>query len=80
MENIICEAFWGIGDRELTIMVLLHAVRGSMLGIFFMTKFKAKKIVVLEYKYNIINYLNFYSTSTLSCFYPPKLGYPTLSV
>ena len=61
MKNIICKAFslrrwgwgWGgIGDREWTIMVLLHAVQGSMLGIFFMAKFKAKKIVVLEY--NII--------------------------
>ena len=68
MNNIICKAFslrrwgwgWGgIGDREWTIMVLLHAVQGSMLGIFFMAKFKAKKIVVLEYKYNIINYVNY---------------------
>ena len=30
-----------------------------MLGIFFMAKFKAKKIVVLECKYNIINYVNY---------------------
>ena len=68
MKNIICKAFFlrrwgwgwgGIGDREWTIMVLLHAVQGSMLGIFFMTEFKAKKIVVLEYKYNIINYVNY---------------------
>ena len=52
MKNIICKAvFWGggagggggIGDREWTIMVLLHAVQGSMLGIFFMMSSRQRK-------------------------------------
>ena len=34
MENIICNFFGGIGDRDWTIMDLLHAVHGSILVFF----------------------------------------------
>ena len=44
----------GIGDRERTIMVLLHAVQGSMLGDLLNDEFKAKIMVELEHKYNIM--------------------------
>ena len=63
MKNRICKAFFfleggwgGIGDREWTIMVLLHAGQGSMLANsdLLYDEFKAKKIVVLEYEYNIM--------------------------
>ena len=50
MKNIICKAyfFWGggegIGDRDWTIMVLFHAVQGSMLvSLLLSDEFKAKK-------------------------------------
>ena len=35
-------------------MVLLHAVQGSMLGDLLNDEFKAKIIVELEHKYNIM--------------------------
>ena len=43
MENIICEAFWGIGDRDWTIMFF-----------FFNASLLYDDFVVLEYKYNIM--------------------------
>ena len=56
----MCKDFWGMGDRDWTIMFVFcflcfffHAAQGSMLVFFFMT-ISRQKIVVLEYKYNIM--------------------------
>ena len=46
MKNIICKAFWGVGDRDWTIMVLFYTVHGD-------DELKAKKIVVLTILLNI---------------------------
>ena len=48
MKNIICKAYFlggwgeGIGDTDWTIMVLFHAVQGSMLVFFFLTSSRQK--------------------------------------
>ena len=78
MKNIICKAFFwgggGIGDRDWTIMVLFHVVQGVNARDLLNEEFKAKKIVALEYKYNVDSV--YYLTSTLSCFSKIRIPYP----
>ena len=54
MENIIGKDFWGIGDRDWTIMFFFFFFAGVNVSLLLYDDFKTKKIVVLEYKYNIM--------------------------
>ena len=54
MENIISKDFWGIGDRDWTITAFFSCSAGVNASLLLYDDFKTKKIVVLEYKYNIM--------------------------
>ena len=55
MENIISKAFWADGDRDWTIMFFFFSrSAGVNASLLLYDDFKTKKIVVLEYKYNIM--------------------------
>ena len=54
MENTISKAFWADGDRDWTIMVFFPRSAGVNASLLLYDDFKTKKIVVLEYKYNIM--------------------------
>ena len=54
MENIISKDFWRIGDRDWTTMVFFSRSAGVNVSLLLYDDFKTKKIVVLEYKYNIM--------------------------
>ena len=59
MENIISKDFWRIGDRDWTIMVFFSRSAGVNVSLLLYDEFKAKKIVVLEYKNNVMLTISF---------------------
>ena len=59
MENIISKDFWRIGDRDWTTMVFFSRSAGVNVSLLLYNEFKAKKIVVLEYKNNVMLTISF---------------------
>ena len=59
----MCKDFWGMGDRDWTIMAFFFRSAGVSASLLLYDDFKTKKIVVLEYKYNIMLTILFNSNS-----------------
>ena len=59
MENIISKDFWRIGDRDWTTMVFFSRSAGVNVSLLLYNEFKAKKIVLLEYKNNVMLTISF---------------------
>ena len=78
MKNIICKAFWGKGDRDSVDNNGFFFSRntGVNVSLLLCDEFKAKKIVVLEYKYNILLTILFNINSWLLLSSKIRIPYP----